>query len=315
MFPTSQSFPFNSPLLPLSNSSLAFTVRNFQAAERTRPLARRDSSTLHQPGLQPGSPRASIRTMAEFEPPLYNLPSSPFAETLWAGWNVNSSPVSSQDESNFEIEPNWQQHIYPIPDYYCLPLDTWPSQPTTPLSSYSPTDSSFSTGQLPDNPLNVANWMPATDTFAAPVFSAAPTAASCTPELTPQCISLPDYSSASSGTTTPITQSSPAEPDSLLPLSATPNTKTNRVTKTTIRCWEHSCGGRAFSSLGNYERHLREKSGRAKSFTCEQCGQRFTRSTAKNKHIRYGRCRMQQVEPTPVSKSRAGPKSGSSRRR
>ncbi|KAL4748183.1 hypothetical protein BDW72DRAFT_205833 [Aspergillus terricola var. indicus] len=61
--------------------------------------------------------------------------------------------------------------------------------------------------------------------------------------------------------------------------------------KAPIRCWEHSCGGRAFSSLGNYERHLREKSGRAKSFTCEQCGQRFTRSTAKNKHIKHGRCR------------------------
>lgn len=253
--------------------------------------------------------------MAAFEKHLYNLPPSPFADTLWTGWDANSSPVSSQEERNFEIESNWQQHIYTIPDYYCLPLDKWPGQPTTPISSYSPTDSSFSMGQFPDTSLNITNWAPEIDTFAAPVFSAAPTAPSCTPELTPQCNSLPDYSSASSGTTTPITQSSPTEPENPLPSSASPNTKTNRVTKTTIRCWEHSCGGRAFSSLGNYERHLREKSGRAKSFTCEQCGQRFTRSTAKNKHIRYGRCRVQQAGPLPGPKSRAAPKSGSYRHR
>lgn len=253
--------------------------------------------------------------MATFENPLYNVPSSPYADTFWTGWNVNSSPISSQDEGSFDIESNWQQHIYTIPDYYCLPLDRWAGQPTTPVCSYSPTDSSFSMGQFRDNSLNVTNWVPTIDTFAAPVLSAAPTAPSCTPELTPQCNSLPDYSSASSGTTTPITQSPPTEPENPLLSSATPITKTNRVTKTTIRCWEHSCGGRAFSSLGNYERHLREKSGRAKSFTCEQCGQRFTRSTAKNKHIRYGRCRMQQAGPASGSKSRAVPKSGSSRHR
>jgi Zinc finger, C2H2 type len=51
-----------------------------------------------------------------------------------------------------------------------------------------------------------------------------------------------------------------------------------------LRCWDHNCNGRTFSSLGNYRRHLREKSGNAKTFRCEDCGRLFTRSTALNVH-------------------------------
>jgi hypothetical protein len=51
-----------------------------------------------------------------------------------------------------------------------------------------------------------------------------------------------------------------------------------------LRCWDHNCNGRTFSSLGNYRRHLREKSGNAKTFRCEDCGRLFTRSTALNAH-------------------------------
>ena len=63
--------------------------------------------------------------------------------------------------------------------------------------------------------------------------------------------------------------------------------------KTHIQCFQHGCGGRRFSSLGNYVRHIREKSGSAKRFVCKTCGQNFTRSTAKNKHVREARCRFQ----------------------
>jgi hypothetical protein len=51
-----------------------------------------------------------------------------------------------------------------------------------------------------------------------------------------------------------------------------------------LRCWQHNCNGRTFSSLGNYRRHLREKSGIARTFLCQDCGRGFTRSTALNSH-------------------------------
>ena len=51
-----------------------------------------------------------------------------------------------------------------------------------------------------------------------------------------------------------------------------------------IRCWEHGCDGRRFSSLGNYRRHTREKNQCAKTFPCLTCGKLFTRSTARNLH-------------------------------
>ncbi|KAL4782890.1 hypothetical protein BJX76DRAFT_331464 [Aspergillus varians] len=237
--------------------------------------------------------------MATFDNnPLYSLPSSPFAEALWMSWNADASPVSSQDDGSLEMDSNWHPPIYSMPEYYCLPLEKWSDQPTAALSSCSLTGNSISMGQFSDNRIDVNSWVPAIDAFTAPVFSATPVAPSCTPDLTPQCHLVHDCSSVRPGTTTPSNHTSPSASNSNLPspvAAADSNTKTNRVTKTSIRCWEHSCGGRAFSSLGNYERHLREKSGRAKSFSCEQCGQRFTRSTAKNKHIRYGRCRVPQV--------------------
>ncbi|KAL4910504.1 hypothetical protein BDW74DRAFT_141357 [Aspergillus multicolor] len=59
---------------------------------------------------------------------------------------------------------------------------------------------------------------------------------------------------------------------------------------TTIRCWDHGCEGRKFSSVGNYRRHLREKNGVAKVHPCPDCGRVFTRSTARNFHRQSGSC-------------------------
>jgi len=57
-----------------------------------------------------------------------------------------------------------------------------------------------------------------------------------------------------------------------------------------VRCWNHGCGGRGFSSLGNYRRHVREKARLAKTFRCTMCGKVFTRSTARNLHQEVNRC-------------------------
>lgn len=56
-----------------------------------------------------------------------------------------------------------------------------------------------------------------------------------------------------------------------------------------LRCWEHGCNGRRFSTRGNLVRHQRERADReanhyAKAF-CPSCGAFFSRTTARNKHI------------------------------
>ncbi|KAL4901149.1 hypothetical protein BDW74DRAFT_160439 [Aspergillus multicolor] len=226
--------------------------------------------------------------MAAFQNPLYSFPTVPFAETFWTSWNVDVSPISDQNDGNLKMDQCWQTPSYSMPDYSCLPF-----------SSFAPTTNPIFLGQYSDNQLNTMNWMHPIHTFTSPMLPTNPSslASPSTHDLIDQCGTFPDSSNISSGSTTPSDHSSPSDCGNSAPSpapSAYPKTKLSRDAKAPIRCWEHSCGGRAFSSLGNYERHLREKSGRAKTFTCEQCGQRFTRSTAKHKHIRHGRCRARQ---------------------
>lgn len=57
------------------------------------------------------------------------------------------------------------------------------------------------------------------------------------------------------------------------------------------RCWEHGCNGRAFSTFSNLLRHQREKSGQASKATCPNCGAVFTRTTARNGHLQFDKCK------------------------
>lgn len=59
-----------------------------------------------------------------------------------------------------------------------------------------------------------------------------------------------------------------------------------------IRCFDHGCCGRRFSTKGNYARHLREKAGFSKVHVCPYCGMGFTRSTARAKHMQFFRCKL-----------------------
>lgn len=59
-----------------------------------------------------------------------------------------------------------------------------------------------------------------------------------------------------------------------------------------IRCYDHGCDGRGFSSVGNFVRHQREKSDKANRFICHFCGQLFTRQTARNLHVSRRRCKI-----------------------
>jgi hypothetical protein len=57
------------------------------------------------------------------------------------------------------------------------------------------------------------------------------------------------------------------------------------------RCYDHGCNGREYSTFSNLLRHQREQSGLSNKSHCPQCGADFTRSTARNSHLKTGKCR------------------------
>ena len=60
-------------------------------------------------------------------------------------------------------------------------------------------------------------------------------------------------------------------------------------TESRPRCFEHGCDGRAFCSIENYKRHLREKNGLNVTL-CILCNKQFTRKSNMDKHMADGRC-------------------------
>lgn len=57
-----------------------------------------------------------------------------------------------------------------------------------------------------------------------------------------------------------------------------------------FRCFEHGCGGRSFSNVENYYRHIREQRGVGK-VTCPYCDKEFSRKSNREAHIGSGRCK------------------------
>lgn len=57
------------------------------------------------------------------------------------------------------------------------------------------------------------------------------------------------------------------------------------------RCYDHGCNGREFSTFSNLLRHQREREGNSSKSSCPKCGAEFTRSTARNSHIKHGKCK------------------------
>lgn len=57
-----------------------------------------------------------------------------------------------------------------------------------------------------------------------------------------------------------------------------------------LRCWEHGCNGRAFTTSSNLNRHRRERSSGRAFHLCPLCGAYFSRTTARNEHIQKRSC-------------------------
>lgn len=70
---------------------------------------------------------------------------------------------------------------------------------------------------------------------------------------------------------------------------------------TMLRCWQHGCGGRRFSSRTNYRRHIKEKANELPKHICGLCGMTFTRKTAKAEHQNLRRCRTVELDANGVA--------------
>lgn len=82
--------------------------------------------------------------------------------------------------------------------------------------------------------------------------------------------------------------------DSLQATSFTepPNTlNLNQAERDELRCWDHDCNGREFTTYSNLLRHQRERSGTAPRAYCPRCGAAFTRSTARTNHLLSSKCK------------------------
>lgn len=57
-----------------------------------------------------------------------------------------------------------------------------------------------------------------------------------------------------------------------------------------LRCWDHGCNGRIFTTMSNLTRHQREHSERRPTHQCPHCRAVFSRSSARNLHIQKQSC-------------------------
>jgi len=66
--------------------------------------------------------------------------------------------------------------------------------------------------------------------------------------------------------------------------------KPPRLNSSCIRCWQHGCDGRTFSSLSNYRRHCKEKNQHQSKAVCYRCGRSFSRTAGRDLHYSERRC-------------------------
>lgn len=76
------------------------------------------------------------------------------------------------------------------------------------------------------------------------------------------------------------------------PTCAEPSTRLpqNVILRWDLRCSDHGCNGRRFSSIENYKRHIREKS-LGHRVTCFFCHMSFTRKSNLKQHLSLSRCK------------------------
>ncbi|KEQ97877.1 hypothetical protein AUEXF2481DRAFT_27221 [Aureobasidium subglaciale EXF-2481] len=71
------------------------------------------------------------------------------------------------------------------------------------------------------------------------------------------------------------------------PAGTSPNAQ---IVRPVLRCYDHGCDGRRFSSISNLRRHQRERSGRSPVCFCPRCGAPFYRRWTRDHHVERGSC-------------------------
>ncbi|KAK4185833.1 hypothetical protein QBC35DRAFT_502776 [Podospora australis] len=64
----------------------------------------------------------------------------------------------------------------------------------------------------------------------------------------------------------------------------------DRQAEDSLRCWDHGCNGRKFTTASNLRRHRKEKGQERPECPCPRCGAVFSRTTARNTHMERGSC-------------------------
>lgn len=77
-----------------------------------------------------------------------------------------------------------------------------------------------------------------------------------------------------------------AEPSS----SASTSPVDEHADRPAIRCYDHGCDGRTFSSISNFRRHQRERAGQGPVCFCPRCGATFYRRWTRDHHVERGSC-------------------------
>lgn len=91
----------------------------------------------------------------------------------------------------------------------------------------------------------------------------------------------------------PLTSTSPSSPhNNPTPSPPPPPQPTHPPPHppTDLRCHDHNCNGRLFTTRSNLQRHRREKSHARLQCRCPRCGAVFSRTTARNTHVASGSC-------------------------
>lgn len=76
----------------------------------------------------------------------------------------------------------------------------------------------------------------------------------------------------------------------LAAMNANASTSAAHTTSRDLRCWEHNCNGRKFSTLSNLARHQREKAGDRMVYVCQKCRTSFVRRSTLQDHLSRRTC-------------------------
>lgn len=186
----------------------------------------------------------------------------------------------------------WSESAHSPFAYSASPHTPYQSMPTTAATTTSGTTAAYSPAFSPQN--TMATLQPLRHSATLPSYGPIGTSSyDPLPYQMQKSATFPTSYSATERSTASVIQKVTSEQqcrNSALP-SDDDEPAGAHDDKDKPRCWEHGCNGRVFSTFSNLLRHQREKAGKAQKSNCPSCGAEFTRTTARNSHLRQAKCK------------------------